>query len=160
MPKLKRLSGCDVLAIFVEFGFESFSQRGSHIKLPRTLRSTRERPQRSTDRPSVRSCERTPEVLLQRVSFGSMTRNALEISCEKMLSLDAAGMLMGCSRDYVRRLERYGELAAVGSRGWRRARTSATSPVIPPKPIWSTTLHGIRKCPVLIGKISDKFESS
>ena len=37
MPKLKRLSGRDVLAIFVEFGFESFSQRGSHIKLRRTL---------------------------------------------------------------------------------------------------------------------------
>ncbi len=34
-PKLKRLSGPEVLAIFHGFGFETHSQRGSHVKLRR-----------------------------------------------------------------------------------------------------------------------------
>ena len=49
MPRLRRLSGRDLIAIFERFGFTRASQRGSHIKLvcigshgeldPRTLRA-------------------------------------------------------------------------------------------------------------------------
>lgn len=35
MPRLKRLSGDDVIAILSSFGFEVHSQRGSHVKLLR-----------------------------------------------------------------------------------------------------------------------------
>ena len=35
MPKLLRLSGPDVVRILERFGFDIFSQRGSHIKLKR-----------------------------------------------------------------------------------------------------------------------------
>lgn len=35
MPKLKVLSGLEVLNIFMKFGFESISQKGSHIKIRR-----------------------------------------------------------------------------------------------------------------------------
>ena len=35
MPKLKRLSGSEVIAILRQFGFEIHSQRGSHVKLRR-----------------------------------------------------------------------------------------------------------------------------
>lgn len=35
MSKLKRLSGAEVIAILVQFGFEVHSQRGSHVKLRR-----------------------------------------------------------------------------------------------------------------------------
>jgi len=35
MPKLKVLSGSEVIKIFFLFGFEITSQRGSHIKLSR-----------------------------------------------------------------------------------------------------------------------------
>jgi predicted RNA binding protein YcfA (HicA-like mRNA interferase family) len=35
MPKLRVLSGRDVLKILGEFGFQDFAQRGSHIKLRR-----------------------------------------------------------------------------------------------------------------------------
>lgn len=35
MPKLKRLSGSEVIAILKQFGFKTHSQRGSHIKLRR-----------------------------------------------------------------------------------------------------------------------------
>lgn len=35
MPKLRRLSGPDVVGILEKFGFKIFSQRGSHIKLRR-----------------------------------------------------------------------------------------------------------------------------
>ena len=37
MPKLRTLSGQDLLAIFSRFGFRRFSQRGSHIKLRRAV---------------------------------------------------------------------------------------------------------------------------
>ncbi|RKY57587.1 MAG: type II toxin-antitoxin system HicA family toxin [Candidatus Latescibacterota bacterium] len=37
MPKLKILSGREVVGIFSHFGFEVVSQRGSHVKLRRTL---------------------------------------------------------------------------------------------------------------------------
>ena len=37
MPKLRVLSGREVLKIFRKFGFDEFSQRGSHIKLRRVL---------------------------------------------------------------------------------------------------------------------------
>lgn len=35
MPKLKVLSGTDVVAIFHSFGFAVVSQKGSHVKLRR-----------------------------------------------------------------------------------------------------------------------------
>lgn len=35
MPKLKNLSGADVVAIFESFGFAVSAQRGSHVKLKR-----------------------------------------------------------------------------------------------------------------------------
>lgn len=35
MPKLKNLSGKDVVSILNQFGFEVINQRGSHIKLRR-----------------------------------------------------------------------------------------------------------------------------
>ena len=37
MPKLRTLSGQDLLRIFAGFGFNHFSQRGSHVKLRRVL---------------------------------------------------------------------------------------------------------------------------
>lgn len=37
MPKLKRLSGQQVVSIFEALGFEQVSQRGSHVKLRRIL---------------------------------------------------------------------------------------------------------------------------
>lgn len=39
MPKLRTLSGKDLLRIFAGFGFDPISQKGSHIKLRRTLSS-------------------------------------------------------------------------------------------------------------------------
>ena len=38
MPKLKILSGREVIAIFLGFDFSVVSQRGSHVKLQRTLK--------------------------------------------------------------------------------------------------------------------------
>lgn len=35
MPRLKRLSGREVIAIFQKFGFTVASQKGSHVKLVR-----------------------------------------------------------------------------------------------------------------------------
>lgn len=35
MPRLRRLSGAEVIDIFKQFGFQAHSQRGSHIKLRR-----------------------------------------------------------------------------------------------------------------------------
>jgi predicted RNA binding protein YcfA (HicA-like mRNA interferase family) len=37
MPKLRRLSGHDVVAILKPFGFVVVSQRGSHMKLKRVV---------------------------------------------------------------------------------------------------------------------------
>ena len=37
MPKLRTLSGKELLSIFAGFGFHLHSQKGSHIKLRRTL---------------------------------------------------------------------------------------------------------------------------
>jgi predicted RNA binding protein YcfA (HicA-like mRNA interferase family) len=37
MPRLRTLSGQDLLRIFAGFGFEPASQRGSHVKLRRVL---------------------------------------------------------------------------------------------------------------------------
>lgn len=39
MPRLRTLSGRDLLSIFAQLGFHQFSQRGSHLKLRRTLPS-------------------------------------------------------------------------------------------------------------------------
>ena len=36
-PKLKRLSGKEVLSIFLKFGFSVHSQKGSHVKLRRSF---------------------------------------------------------------------------------------------------------------------------
>ncbi|MEK7285847.1 MAG: type II toxin-antitoxin system HicA family toxin [Nitrospirota bacterium] len=41
MPKLKRLSGEQVIGIFSKFGFVALSQRGSHVKLRRLDRKGR-----------------------------------------------------------------------------------------------------------------------
>lgn len=38
-PKLKRLSGKEVISILSKFGFSVHSQKGSHVKLRRTLPS-------------------------------------------------------------------------------------------------------------------------
>jgi predicted RNA binding protein YcfA (HicA-like mRNA interferase family) len=35
MPKLKSLSGSEIVKIFIGFGFELHNQKGSHIKLRR-----------------------------------------------------------------------------------------------------------------------------
>jgi predicted RNA binding protein YcfA (HicA-like mRNA interferase family) len=37
VPKLKRLSGREIVAIFQKFGFTVASQKGSHVKLVRAL---------------------------------------------------------------------------------------------------------------------------
>lgn len=37
MPRLRSLSGGDVLQILGDFGFERFSQRGSHVKVRRLI---------------------------------------------------------------------------------------------------------------------------
>jgi predicted RNA binding protein YcfA (HicA-like mRNA interferase family) len=37
MPKLKRLSGDEVIKIFASFGFGVIAQRGSYVKLRRVL---------------------------------------------------------------------------------------------------------------------------
>ena len=37
MPKLKRLSGDEVIAILARFGFSIHAQRGSHVKLRRVV---------------------------------------------------------------------------------------------------------------------------
>lgn len=36
-PKIKRLSGKEVISILSKFGFVQFSQRGSHVKLRRVF---------------------------------------------------------------------------------------------------------------------------
>jgi predicted RNA binding protein YcfA (HicA-like mRNA interferase family) len=41
MPKLRVLSGREVLMILHEFGFQKFGQRGSHVKVRRVLEGTR-----------------------------------------------------------------------------------------------------------------------
>lgn len=38
MPKLKSLSGDELITVFSRFGFEIISQKGSHVKLRRVLR--------------------------------------------------------------------------------------------------------------------------
>lgn len=42
MPKLKSLSGADLLRIFGSFGFVQYSQRGSHVKLRRDVLGQRQ----------------------------------------------------------------------------------------------------------------------
>jgi len=42
MPKLKALSGKDLIRIFGEFGFSIAGQKGSHIKLVRVANSNRQ----------------------------------------------------------------------------------------------------------------------
>jgi predicted RNA binding protein YcfA (HicA-like mRNA interferase family) len=42
MPKLKVLSGSDVVKIFFNFGFIVFSQKGSHIKLRREVNGAKQ----------------------------------------------------------------------------------------------------------------------
>jgi predicted RNA binding protein YcfA (HicA-like mRNA interferase family) len=39
MPRLRTLSGKELIRIFDEFGFRQFSQKGSHITLRRALTS-------------------------------------------------------------------------------------------------------------------------
>jgi predicted RNA binding protein YcfA (HicA-like mRNA interferase family) len=42
MLRLKRLSGTEVVAILQQFGFQVYSQRGSHIKLRRVSETGKE----------------------------------------------------------------------------------------------------------------------
>lgn len=42
MPKLKILSGKDLVAVFQKFGFEIVAQKGSHIKLLRIANERRQ----------------------------------------------------------------------------------------------------------------------
>lgn len=42
MPKLKALSGNEVVKIFYSFGFANESQKGSHVKLSRTVNDKKE----------------------------------------------------------------------------------------------------------------------
>jgi len=42
MPRLRVLSGPEVLTILRGFGFQQFSQRGSHIKIRRVISGRRE----------------------------------------------------------------------------------------------------------------------
>ena len=42
MPKLKRLSGTDVVNILTQFGFTVAGQKGSHVKLRRLHNSARQ----------------------------------------------------------------------------------------------------------------------
>lgn len=42
MPKLRTLSGDDLLRIFATFGFRQHSQRGSHVKLRREMAGRRQ----------------------------------------------------------------------------------------------------------------------
>jgi predicted RNA binding protein YcfA (HicA-like mRNA interferase family) len=42
MPKLKILSGSEVIKVFSKFGFEILSQKGSHIKIRRFLNNQKE----------------------------------------------------------------------------------------------------------------------
>ncbi|HXM42167.1 MAG TPA: type II toxin-antitoxin system HicA family toxin [Bryobacteraceae bacterium] len=37
MPRLRTLSGGDLIRVFARFGFHEISQRGSHVKLRRVL---------------------------------------------------------------------------------------------------------------------------
>jgi predicted RNA binding protein YcfA (HicA-like mRNA interferase family) len=43
MPKLRRLSGKEVIKILQGFGFEIFSQKGSHIRLQRIVNGEEQR---------------------------------------------------------------------------------------------------------------------
>lgn len=42
MPKLRVLSGKDLIKIFAKYGFEKIDQHGSHIKLRRVVMSRKE----------------------------------------------------------------------------------------------------------------------
>ena len=41
MPRLRRLSGDEVVLVLIRFGFQIYSQKGSHAKMRRTLESGR-----------------------------------------------------------------------------------------------------------------------
>lgn len=42
MPKLKKLSGAEVVSIFNKFGFVVITQRGSHVKLRRVVENNKQ----------------------------------------------------------------------------------------------------------------------
>ncbi|MGA3073998.1 MAG: type II toxin-antitoxin system HicA family toxin [Bryobacteraceae bacterium] len=42
MPRLRALTGGDLIRIFARFGFQEVSQRGSHVKLRRVLNGVRQ----------------------------------------------------------------------------------------------------------------------
>lgn len=44
MPKLRRLSGAEVIKILAHFGFAVASQRGSHVKLQRVTEAEKNKP--------------------------------------------------------------------------------------------------------------------
>ena len=41
-PKIKRLSGKEVISILSKFGFLQFSQKGSHVKLRRVVKEEKQ----------------------------------------------------------------------------------------------------------------------
>ena len=43
MPKLRHLSGKEVIKILESFGFEIFSQKGSHVRLQRIIKGQEQR---------------------------------------------------------------------------------------------------------------------
>lgn len=43
MPRLRRLSGKELISIFAGFGFEIYSQSGSHIRLQRIVDGKQQR---------------------------------------------------------------------------------------------------------------------
>lgn len=42
MPRLKRLSGSEVIKILQKFGFQIHSQRGDHVKMRRLIKTGKE----------------------------------------------------------------------------------------------------------------------
>lgn len=42
MPRLKRLSGSEIIKILEKFGFEIYSQRGDHVKMRRVTETGKE----------------------------------------------------------------------------------------------------------------------
>ena len=79
MPKLRTLSGSEVLGILAGFGFQPFSQRGSHSKVRRITAQGQSQTltipnHREIDRGTLhalfrQACRFIPELELRRVFF-------------------------------------------------------------------------------------------
>jgi predicted RNA binding protein YcfA (HicA-like mRNA interferase family) len=55
MPKLRVLSGKEIVKIFSEFGFEIVSQRGSHVKLRRILKDGTKQMHKELDKGTIKA---------------------------------------------------------------------------------------------------------